>query len=87
MIIRDDHGEILIDSKISHLLIDQNGNHWELTDEVDGLAIELISNGAFDGISVIPVAVKCVKIKPELLPRATARRNSITRSPTKVGVR
>jgi hypothetical protein len=65
MIIKDDHGEILIDSRVNHLLIDQNGNHWELTDEGDGLALELLGQPLSIGISIMPLAARTVKVKPD----------------------
>jgi hypothetical protein len=72
MIIKDDHGTILIDSRVSHLLIDQNGNQWMLIDEGDGLAVEILDS-THTNLALVAMGPRVVKIKPESIPRSTAR--------------
>ena len=66
MIIEDSMGSILVDSKVSHLLIDQNGNRWELRDEGDGLVVELKVSNTYYGVAIVPLAFRTVKIKPDI---------------------
>lgn len=66
MRIEDNHGTILVDTGIP-LMVDQNGNHWKLTDEHDGLGVELILMGQFAEIAAVPVAPHTFKIKATML--------------------
>lgn len=69
MIIKDDQGEILLDSRVTNLLIDQNGNHWKLSDEIDGLALEMINDPSWTNIAVVALGPNVVKLKPEQVRR------------------
>jgi hypothetical protein len=69
MIIEDDHGTILVDPKDRNVIIDQHGNKWHLTDERDGLGVELILTGQHAEIAAVPMAQHAFKIKATLLGR------------------
>jgi hypothetical protein len=66
VIVQDQHGTILLDNGIP-LLLDQNGNHWKITDEGDGIGVELILMGRFAEIAAVPVAAHTFKIKATML--------------------
>lgn len=72
MIIEDQHGTVLVDSLVP-LLIDQHGNRWRITDEIDGLGVELILMGQHAEIAAVPVAAHTFKIKATLLGRRNGR--------------
>jgi hypothetical protein len=65
MIIEDRMGTILVDSSLSGVVVDQNGNRWRLTDEIDGLGLELIDSPAFTGVAVVALGPRVIKVKPE----------------------
>lgn len=75
MIIEDNMGTVLLDSRVASLIIDQNGNRWKLTDEIDGLALELVSTAAYAGIAAVPLAFRTIMIKPDNLPQSVVGRN------------
>lgn len=75
MIIKDPRTEeILVKSEMRNVLIDQNGNHWLLTDDIEGLTLELWQPSPWSAIATISMGERSVMIKPVTLPAQAASR-------------